>query len=175
MKSVFRSISIGQKKVTFGIFACNLLIHMQLRVTFQTRNFVTFKTKSLLYNMSKSAEQIRTTQYATEAQMGADFYQWAHNTHLELHGLLFHVPNEIPRAKCETKTDHLRRIMHLKAQGLVSGIPDYVFIGNPSKNKPAMAAELKLPNGVVSADQRDIHKRYTEACVPVFVIRTFDE
>lgn len=125
--------------------------------------------------MSKSAEQLRQTTYTSEAVMGADFYQWAHNTYMELHGLLFHVPNEIPRAKGETKQDHMRRIMYLKAQGLVSGIPDYVFIGNPSKNKPAMAAELKLPNGVVSPDQKDIHSRYQLVGVPVFVIRTFSE
>ena len=175
MKSVFRSISIGQKKVTFGKIARNILIHTQLRVTFLKPNFVTFKTKSLLYNMSKSAEQLRATTYTSEAVMGADFYQWAHNTHLELHGLLFHVPNEIPRAKGETKTDHMRRIMHIKAQGLVSGIPDYVFIGNPLKNKPAIAIELKLANGVVGNEQKDIHKRYTEAGIPVYIVRTFTE
>lgn len=114
-----------------------------------------------------------TQQFTSEAAMGAAFYTWAHNTYLELHGLLFHVPNEIPRAKGETKTDHMRRIQHLKAQGLVSGIPDYIFIGNPAKNKPAIAIELKLPDGVVSAEQKDIHKRYTEAGVRVEVVRTF--
>jgi hypothetical protein len=118
---------------------------------------------------------LHTQQFATEAAMGSAFYTWAHNIYLHLHGLLFHVPNEIPRAKGETKTDHMRRIQHLKAQGLVSGVPDYVYMGEPAKNKPAMLIELKLPNGTVSPEQKRLHSAYQAAGLEIHVVRTFAE
>jgi hypothetical protein len=118
---------------------------------------------------------LHTQQFTTEAAMGSAFYTWAHNTYLHLHGLLFHVPNEIPRAKGETKTDHMRRIQYLKAQGLVSGVPDYIYMGEPVKNKPAMLIELKLPKGTVTPEQKRLHATYQAAGLEIHVVRTFAE
>jgi len=114
--------------------------------------------------------------YATEARQGADYYQWAHNTYLaDLHGLLFHVPNEITRAKGETVDQHRQRVMALVAQGLVSGVQDYIYIGEPRLNRPAVGIELKLPSGTVGPKQRDIHERHAIAGVPTYVPRTFPQ
>lgn len=130
--------------------------------------------------MPKTSQQIldceRTTGYTSEAKMGADFFQWAHNTYLaDLHGLLFHVPNEIPRAKGETATDHRMRIQHLIAQGLTPGIDDYIYIGEPVKNRPACAIELKLLGGTISPSQKKIHERHKRAGIPKFIVRNFAE
>jgi hypothetical protein len=69
----------------------------------------------------------------------------------------------------------MRRIQHLKAQGLVSGVPDYVYMGEPAKNKPAMLIELKLPNGTVSPEQKRLHSAYQAAGLEIHVVRTFAE
>jgi hypothetical protein len=115
--------------------------------------------------------------YTSESVMGADFYQWAHNTYLnDLHGMLFHVPNEIPRAKGETQADHRMRIQHLTAQGLVSGVEDYIYIGEPARNRKTVLIELKTPSGTVSKSQREIHARHIAAGHIVFTdVRKFSE
>lgn len=112
--------------------------------------------------------------YATEARQGSDYFQWAHNTYLsDLHGLFFHIPNEITRAKGETKHDHMMRIQALVAQGLTSGEPDYIYVGEPIRGRPAWGIELKLPNGTVGKEQVKIHDRYTRAGIPVYIVRDF--
>lgn len=128
----------------------------------------------------KTAEQIinkeRTDPYQTESKMGADFYQWAHNTYIaDLHGLLFHVPNELAPAKGESKQAHMLRIQHAKAQGVVAGIEDYIYIGEPAKNRPAAAIELKTETGVLSQQQKQIHERHRQAGIKVYIVRNFTE
>jgi len=128
----------------------------------------------------KTAEQILKYEqeqgYTSESKMGADFYQWAHNTYIaDLHGLLFHVPNEVARVKGETTEAHRMRIMHLTAQGLVSGIEDYIYLGEPAKNRPAVAIELKTPTGTVSTAQKQIHERHRQAGIQVITVRNFTE
>lgn len=120
-------------------------------------------------------DKILQKAYTNESVMGADFYQWAHNTYLkDLHGMLFHVPNEIPRAKGETISDHRARIQHLIAQGLCSGIEDYIYIGEPARNRPPCLIELKTPTGTLSPNQRQIHARHIAAGHIVFTdVRTF--
>ena len=127
-------------------------------------------------NETQILEYERTTGYTSESKMGADFYQWAHNTYIaDLHGLLFHVPNEVARVKGETTEAHRMRIMHLTAQGLVSGIEDYIYLGEPAKNRPAVAIELKTPTGVMSAQQKQIHARHQQAGIRVITVRNFTE
>jgi predicted SPOUT superfamily RNA methylase MTH1 len=128
----------------------------------------------------KTAEQIiqyeQEQGYATESKMGSLFYQWAHNTYLaDLHGLLFHVPNELAPAKGESRTAHMLRIQHAKAQGVVAGIEDYIYLGEPAKNRPAAAIELKTETGVLSQQQKAIHERHRQAGIKVYIVRNFTE
>ncbi len=124
-----------------------------------------------------TTQQIQQKQYTLEHVMGADFFQWAHNTYLsDLHGLLIHVPNEIPRAKGESAESHSARIMHLIAQGLCSGFEDYIYIGEPARNRPTVLIELKTITGTVSPKQREIHARHRAAGHIVFTdVRTFPQ
>ncbi len=135
-------------------------------------------TSQQLSDKAASAIQQReaTTGYATEAAQGAAYFQWAHNAYIDdLHGLLFHVPNEIPKAANETKQQHMMRINTLVAQGLTAGIQDYIYLGEPVRNRPTVLIELKTLTGTMGKAQPPIHARHRTAGHPTYLVRTFPQ
>lgn len=87
-----------------------------------------------------------------EDQFSAATFQYINNNYPKLRGLFFHVPNGGYRDKNEAAK--------MKSMGLVPGIHDYICVA------PLFGLELKMPNGVLSPNQKTIHKIWTAAGVP---------
>jgi hypothetical protein len=98
-----------------------------------------------------------------ELQLQAQCYQWAHNTYPQLRKLLFAVPNGGKRNK--------REAMNLKASGVVPGIPDMICV---YKGVP-VGIELKVGSNGPSDDQLEVHEKWDEHGMRVYVIWTFEE
>lgn len=98
----------------------------------------------------------------SELQLQAACFQWAWNTRPETRRLLFHVPNGGKRSKVEASW--------LKGSGVVSGIPDLVFVWRGH----AYGFELKSEKGVVSDAQQAVHKAWQGQLIPIIIIRTLE-
>jgi hypothetical protein len=92
--------------------------------------------------------------FANEDQFQAATYLYINNNYPKLRKLIFHVPNEGARSKQEA--------MKLKSMGVLAGVPDLILL------KPLCGIELKMPNGVVSASQKDIHTIWGANGIPVY-------
>tara|TARA_R110000796_G_scaffold74629_1_gene167792 strand:- start:1635 stop:2282 length:648 start_codon:yes stop_codon:yes gene_type:complete len=100
----------------------------------------------------------------TEGKIQADCYQWFHNTHPHLRGLLYHVPNG-------EKRDKITAAM-LKAKGVVPGIPDLVF----NYRKRTYFIEMKKPGkGVLSKAQKEVHSVLDSQGFIVWVIDNLED
>lgn len=98
----------------------------------------------------------------SEAAIQAKCFQWFHNSHEHLRGLLYHVPNGEYRDKI-TATK-------LKAMGVVPGIPDMVF----HYNSNTYFFEFKKPkSGKASENQKKIHEKLEEQGFAVWIIEDF--
>lgn len=97
-------------------------------------------------------EQYISKKYMNEDQFSAATFQYINNNYPKLRGLFFHVANGGYRDKNEAAK--------MKSMGIVPGIHDYVCVC------PLFGLELKMPNGILSPSQKNIHAIWTEAGVP---------
>lgn len=86
----------------------------------------------------------------TEDQLQAQCFQWAWNNLPETRRLLFHVPNELERLPGEAQGSHIRRIMALRAKGVVKGVHDNIFIWKGQ----VYTIELKVGSNDLSPEQK---------------------
>ena len=105
----------------------------------------------------------------SESELQQQCFKWFKWQYPDLKGLLFHVPNGGNRSKREAK--------RFKNEGVVSGIPDLLFLYLGELH----AIEMKKPaggftkggnpskKGVVSKEQKEIHKIWAKHNVDVFV------
>lgn len=99
----------------------------------------------------------------SEDRLQAQCYQHFHNTFPERRGLFFAIPNGGLRNKIEA--------MKFKATGVVSGIPDLIYL---HKTGP-VGIEMKTETGVLSPDQKKIHTIWEANGIKIYVCRTFEE
>lgn len=99
----------------------------------------------------------------SEKRIQAEAFQRAWNLYPQTRRLIFHVPNGGSRNKIEG--------MQLKAQGVVAGIPDMLFIW---KGK-LYAFEFKTSNGKLSQAQMKVHTTWTDHGAEPFIVRSPDE
>jgi len=76
---------------------------------------------------------------------------------------LFHVPNGM--------NIDARQGAKFKAQGVISGVPDLVFVWQGKTH----FIEVKTKTGVLSKNQKSLHQKWKEQGVEVEVIRTSGE
>lgn len=98
----------------------------------------------------------------SEKQLQAKCFQWFWNTYPKYRGLLFHIPNGGFRNEIEAN--------QLKAQGVVSGIPDLCFLWDGN----AYFFELKAEKGHLSESQINIHEQFAKQGFYVQIIRDFE-
>jgi len=106
----------------------------------------------------------------SEEQLQAQCYQWFHNTHSALRGLLFHIPNGGNRS--------MREGAKFKSIGVVAGIPDLMlcvpsFAHNIQKH--GLFIEMKADKGKLSELQIKAHTRLGNAGYEVIVINDFND
>jgi hypothetical protein len=99
----------------------------------------------------------------SEDKIQSECFQWAWNERPETRRCLFAVPNGGKRDK--------REAMKLKATGVVSGIPDMIFIW---ENR-SWAFELKTETGFLSTNQMSCIDALEKQGCGVFVIRSKEE
>lgn len=99
----------------------------------------------------------------SEIALQSECFRWAWNNFPETRRCIFHVPNGGLRSKIEA--------MQLKASGVISGIPDVLFVWK-GKLYPF---EFKAENGRISPQQSEVHKAWLNQGVEVKVIKTFGE
>jgi hypothetical protein len=104
-----------------------------------------------------------TKVYSSEAAMQADLFQYYWNNHPSTRRCIFHCPNGGTRNKIEA--------VQLRAQGVVKGIPDLLCIGLNG----FFAIELKIKGGVVSPEQKEVHRVWTSQGTSVYVAWSYDE
>lgn len=80
----------------------------------------------------------------SELSLQGRCYQWAYNTHAQVRGILFHVPNGGKRS--------IQEASQLKASGVVSGVCD-LFLSLPSRDKHGLYIEMKLPGEKLRPEQ----------------------
>lgn len=76
---------------------------------------------------------------------------------------LFHVPNGM--------FSNAREGAKFKAQGVISGVPDLVFVWNGKTHY----IEVKCEKGKLSENQKALHQKWMEQGVSVNVMRTSEE
>ena len=76
---------------------------------------------------------------------------------------LFHVPNGM--------FSNAREGAKFKAQGVISGVPDLVFVWNGKTHY----IEVKCEKGKLSENQKALHQKWSEQGVSVNVMRTSEE
>jgi hypothetical protein len=86
---------------------------------------------------------MEATVFKSEAHLQAHCYQWAHNTFPDTRGLLFAVPNG--------GTRNIREGQSLKAQGVVPGVADMLFLWKGN----TYAFEFKFGAGKQSPAQKE--------------------
>ena len=101
--------------------------------------------------------------YLNEAPMQSALFQHYWNNHPNTRRRIFHCPNGGSRNKIEA--------VQLRAQGVVKGIPDLLCIGLNG----FFAIELKIPGGVISSDQLEVHRVWQSQGVSVYVAWSYDE
>ncbi len=84
------------------------------------------------------------------------------NAYPEYRGLLFHVNNKSRNAIEGNK---------MRSLGVCSGIPDLVYLFK----KNAFGIEMKTEDGVVSKDQKNIHAKWSEHGIKVYICRNFEQ
>lgn len=99
----------------------------------------------------------------TEDQIQAKFFQTIWNNYPQTRCLLFSVPNGSSR--------HPLEAVKLKATGLISGIPDIIFIW---KGK-AHGIEIKTPIGKISSRQEAVRNIWVKNGIPCHIIRSVEE
>lgn len=117
--------------------------------------------------------------FETEKQFQASYVIVFSQLFPRLRGLAWHTPNEgyITKLESETQIQYRQRCLRqgntMKAQGVISGISDWIFIWNGI----IYIQELKLPKGVLSESQKDFFERCTRQCPqnPPVVIKTIAE
>ncbi len=103
-----------------------------------------------------------TPKSLTEDQIQSQAYQWLHNTHPQLRGLFFAVPNG--------STRHILEAMKLKACGLVPGIPDCILMW-----PVATGFEFKTSIGALSPAQVKVHAAWAAVGIEVHVVRSVEQ
>ena len=76
---------------------------------------------------------------------------------------LFHVPNGM--------FSNAREGAKFKAQGVISGVPDLIFVWNGITHY----IEVKTQTGYLSKNQKTLHAKWSEQGVEVKVMRTSEE
>lgn len=76
---------------------------------------------------------------------------------------LFHIPNGM--------FSNAREGAKFKAQGVISGVPDLVFVWNGKTHY----IEVKCEKGKLSENQKALHQKWSEQGVSVNVMRTSEE
>ena len=76
---------------------------------------------------------------------------------------LFHIPNGM--------FSNAREGAKFKAQGVISGVPDLVFVWNGKTHY----IEVKCEKGVLSKNQIALHQKWKEQGVDIHVMRTSEE
>lgn len=76
---------------------------------------------------------------------------------------LFHIPNGM--------FSNAREGAKFKAQGVISGVPDLVFVWNGKTHY----IEVKCEKGKLSENQKTLHQKWMEQGVSVNVMRTSEE
>lgn len=99
----------------------------------------------------------------SELRLQAEIFKWVWNTYPQLRRCFFHVPNGGKRGKIEA--------VHMKAIGVVAGIPDLLLI----YNSRIFAFEVKSQTGTLSDEQKKVHEAWKKQGVNVVIIRTFEE
>ena len=84
----------------------------------------------------------------SETQLQAECFQWCWNEHPETRRLLWMNRNHGKKKMMEALQD--------RAMGLVPGIPDLTFIWKFE----VYGIEIKIPGGVLSDDQKKVHKAW---------------
>jgi len=95
----------------------------------------------------------------SEDAIQAECYMWFNNTHKDLRGLLFAVPNGGARSALQGKI--------FKMTGVVAGVSDMLFMykGN------TFCFELKTNTGTQSEKQQDWEKKVSKHGFQYFIIR----
>lgn len=99
----------------------------------------------------------------TEAKIQQEAIMKIWNEMPETRLCLFHVPNGGIRNAQEGAK--------LKAQGVISGVPDLVFVWAGKTHY----IEVKTQTGVLSKNQKTLHQKWMEQGVEVEVMRTSNE
>jgi hypothetical protein len=97
----------------------------------------------------------------SKIQQEAIMYIW--NTLPETRLCLFHVPNGM--------FTNAREGAKFKAQGVIAGVPDLVFVWNGKTHY----IEVKTEKGRLSEQQKALHQKWAEQGVEVKVCRTSEE
>lgn len=98
-----------------------------------------------------------------EKQIQAKAFQEVWNRYPQTRRLIFHVPNGGSRNKIEG--------MQLKAQGVVAGIPDILFIWKGT----VYPFEFKTGTGNLSPAQIDIHSTWKGQGIETMIVRSPEE
>ena len=99
----------------------------------------------------------------TEAKIQQEAIMKIWNEMPETRLCLFHVPNGM--------NIDARQGAKFKAQGVISGVPDLVFVWQGKTH----FIEVKTKTGVLSKNQKSLHQKWKEQGVEVEVIRTSGE
>ena len=99
----------------------------------------------------------------SEDKILSEIHIWLWNNFPELRLCCWHVANERQTSKREGAI--------LKAKGVVPGVPDYV-VNYAGKT---YYFELKTEKGVLSENQKKLHKQMKNQAFDVIIIRSFDE
>jgi hypothetical protein len=120
---------------------------------------INFLTNNRTDKMTK--EQYKSIIFSNENQFQAATFRYINNNYPKTRGLCFHVPNE------SASSDIMR--MKLSAMGVVSGIPDIVFVS------PVFGLELKMPKGKQSDKQKHIQNVWESNGIPYYLCRNAEE
>lgn len=102
-------------------------------------------------------------QFASEAAMQAELFQYFWNYHPVTRKRIFHVPNGGSRNKIEA--------VQLRAQGLIAGVPDLIVLWEGKM----YGIELKVEGGKLSDAQKKLHEVWLNTGIKVFVCWSFEE
>lgn len=99
----------------------------------------------------------------TEARIQQEAFMKIWNEMPETRLCLFHVPNGM--------NIDARQGAKFKAQGVISGVPDLVFVWAGKTHY----IELKTASGVLSKNQKSLHAKWAEQGIKVHVMRSAEQ
>ena len=99
----------------------------------------------------------------SEDRIISDCHIWLHNTYPDFRGCFWHIANE-------RKVTAIQGAI-LKAKGVVSGVPDYVF----NFCGKTYYFEFKTDKGILSENQKKVHNSLKKQGFEVYIIRSFDD